>query len=311
VAGAIEYHGADGQVLTLGMLQAFVPHQGDAWEYTLAYLDRVLAERQHMAEDAPAPDHGAFLTLMRLLGQRTAEMHLAFGQAPADDAAFAPEPLTMPDRESLRRTALQALDDTLELLRGRIDALTDGTRDGAGHLLARAEALRARIEAFDGEAPPGQRKMRLHGDYHLGQVLVSRNDFVIIDFEGEPARPFDERRTKASPLRDVAGMLRSFNYARWSALRRVAQNADDLLRLDATAAQWEAQVRPAFMGGYVETLALAGQEDFDEAMLALFEIDKALYELRYELNNRIDWVQVPLQGLIALADDALQGGNPA
>ena len=311
VAGAIEYHGADGQVLTLGMLQAFVPHQGDAWEYTLAYLDRVLAERQHMAEDAPAPDHGAFLTLMRLLGQRTAEMHLAFGQAPADDAAFAPEPLTMPDRESLRRTALQALDDTLELLRGRIDALTDGTRDGAGHLLARAEALRARIEAFDGEAPPGQRKMRLHGDYHLGQVLVSRNDFVIIDFEGEPARPFDERRTKASPLRDVAGMLRSFNYARWSALRRVAQNADDLLRLDATAAQWEAQVRPAFMGGYVETLALAGQEDFDEAMLALFEIDKALYELRYELNNRIDWVQVPLQGLIALADDAPQGGNPA
>ncbi|MFT4267651.1 MAG: maltose alpha-D-glucosyltransferase [Xenophilus sp.] len=310
VAGAIEYHGSDGRVLTLGLLQAFVPNQGDAWEYTLAYLERVLSDRQHMAEDAPAPDHGAFLTLMRLLGQRTAEMHLAFAQAPQDDPAFAPEPLAAQDREALRQASLASLAATLAQLREHIGALTDGTREGVAQLLESAAALRARIEAFDGAAPPGQRKTRFHGDYHLGQVLVSRNDFVIIDFEGEPARPFGERRAKGSPLRDVAGMLRSFNYARWSALRRVAQNAEDILRLDAAAAQWEAQVRAAFMGGYVETLEHAGQQDFDESMLALFEIDKALYELRYELNHRADWVQVPLQGLLALsaADAAPQAG---
>jgi len=301
VAGALEYHRGDGTVMTLALLQAYVPNQGDAWEYTLAYLERVLAERQAAPEDAAPPDHGAFLALMRLLGQRTAEMHLAFAQAPPDAAAFAPEPLTADDRHALRAGTLSAAQGTFDLLRERLPALTEGVREGADQLLVRAAALQARIEAFDGQAPEGQRKTRFHGDYHLGQVLVARNDFVIIDFEGEPARSFEERRTKGPALRDVAGMLRSFNYARWSALRRVAQNAEELARLDATAAQWEAQVRTAFTGGYVDTLALAGQTVFDAPMLGLLEIDKALYELRYELDNRIDWVQVPLQGLLALA----------
>ncbi len=304
VAGAIEYHGADGQVLTLGLLQAYVPNQGDAWEYTLAYLERVLAERQVAPEGAPPPDHGAFMTLMRLLGQRTAEMHMAFAQAPADDAAFAPEPLSAEDRNTLRAGTEDTVRTTLALLRERSGSLAEGAQADAAQLLEREAALAARIAALDGEAPPNQSKTRFHGDYHLGQVLVARNDFVIIDFEGEPARPFEERRAKGSPLRDVAGMLRSFNYARWSALRRVAQNAEDLARLGATASQWEDQVRAAFLGGYLETLALAGGQPIDEALLALFEIDKALYELRYELNNRIDWVQVPLQGLLALAGPA-------
>ncbi|RYF63488.1 MAG: hypothetical protein EOO22_25905, partial [Comamonadaceae bacterium] len=147
----------------------------------------------------------------------------------------------------------------------------------------------------------GGMKSRFHGDYHLGQVLVSRNDFVIIDFEGEPARDFAERRAKTSPLRDVAGMLRSFNYARWSALKSAAHNPEELARLDVEAAEWESQVRAAFLGGYVDTLAAAGTAPPEAAMLSLFEIDKAMYELRYELNNRVDWVQVPMQGLQALA----------
>ncbi|MCY1527444.1 Maltokinase [compost metagenome] len=138
-------------------------------------------------------------------------------------------------------------------------------------------------------------KSRYHGDYHLGQVLVKDNDFVIIDFEGEPARSFEERRTKSSPLRDVASMLRSFNYARWTALRRVAQSPEEAQRLAAPAIAWERATREAFLGGYGVDGA-----PIDAELLALFELDKALYELRYELDNRIDWAQVPLHGVLAL-----------
>ncbi|MEO7335782.1 MAG: alpha-amylase, partial [Caldimonas sp.] len=145
-------------------------------------------------------------------------------------------------------------------------------------------------------------KTRYHGDYHLGQVLVTGNDFVLIDFEGEPARGFDERRAKGSPLRDVAGMLRSFDYARWSAVRRIARDAEDLARLEPVVAEWALATRTTFATAYAETLDPgAPARPADLQLLALFEIEKALYELRYELNNRPDWVQVPLQGLLALA----------
>ncbi|WP_225784193.1 maltose alpha-D-glucosyltransferase [Xenophilus sp. Marseille-Q4582] len=313
VAGAVEYHGRDGTQCTLALLQAYVPNQGDAWDYTLAYLERVFAELQVAPEDAPAPDHGAFLILMRLLGQRTAEMHLAFGSAPAEDAAFAAEPLTPQDQAAVREQVREAARETLALARQRLPQLPEAAQADAAQWLQQAEVLQARIDHDQPDGGTAQRKTRLHGDYHLGQVLVSRNDFILIDFEGEPARPMHERRQKASPLRDVAGMLRSFNYARWAALKRVAQNADELARLGRVGAEWEAQVRTAFMGGYTETLARAGEGGIDEGLLGLFEIDKALYELRYELNNRIDWVQVPLQGLIALsrngAAPASEGGQ--
>ncbi|MDA7415171.1 maltose alpha-D-glucosyltransferase [Xenophilus arseniciresistens] len=308
VAGAVEYHRTDGSMATLALLQAYVPNQGDAWEYTLAYLERVLAEVQAAPEDAEAPDHGAFLILMRLLGQRTAELHLALAAAPEADADFAPQPWAQSDQTDLQVMIQQSLEDTLALTRQRLDALPEAARADASQWLRQADALQARITHAAGTSE-GLRKTRVHGDYHLGQVLVARNDFIIIDFEGEPARPMDERRRKDSPLRDVAGMLRSFNYARWSALRRVAQNAQELERLGQAAADWEAQVRTAFMGGYGQTLARAGQPAVAPALLGLFEIDKALYELRYELNNRIDWVQVPLQGLMAL--NGHNGASPA
>ncbi len=148
-------------------------------------------------------------------------------------------------------------------------------------------------------------KTRFHGDYHLGQVLVSRNDFLIIDFEGEPARSFEERRAPSSPLRDVAGMVRSFNYARWTALRRVAQSADELAKLEPLARDWEAKTRTAFLDAYTARMAQGGVQhrlDSSCGLFALFEMEKAMYELRYELNNRADWVQVPLQGILALVD---------
>ncbi|HWH81753.1 MAG TPA: alpha-amylase, partial [Burkholderiaceae bacterium] len=170
-------------------------------------------------------------------------------------------------------------------------------------LLAARAALSARIEHATAAPPAGALKTRIHGDYHLGQVLLTKNDFVIVDFEGEPARSVALRRAKQSPLRDVAGMLRSFAYASASALRLETLNDDERAALRAPAAVWEAQTRAAFMNGYTAS-AGGGMLDADaggaSGLLPLFELQKALYELRYELTNRPEWVGIPLAGILAL-----------
>jgi maltose alpha-D-glucosyltransferase/alpha-amylase len=157
------------------------------------------------------------------------------------------------------------------------------------------------------DMPPAGLKTRLHGDLHLGQVLVCRDDFVLIDFEGEPQRPLEERRAKHAALRDVASMLRSFDYARHTALHQTTPNAAEIARLGPAAREWERQVRAAFVQTYgkvaVEGGLYADVAAFEAAspLLDLFEIEKALYELRYEMDNRPDWVAVPLAGIAALA----------
>jgi maltose alpha-D-glucosyltransferase/alpha-amylase len=146
-------------------------------------------------------------------------------------------------------------------------------------------------------------KIRHHGDYHLGQVLVSRNDFIIIDFEGEPGRTLEERRRKHSPLRDVAGMLRSFSYARAAALQRPTITPSSLDRLQALSAEWEKQTRETFLAAYDAAARDGGlYASFADVrgLLRLFELEKALYELRYEMNNRPDWLAVPLRGVAQL-----------
>jgi maltose alpha-D-glucosyltransferase/alpha-amylase len=162
------------------------------------------------------------------------------------------------------------------------------------------------MEIVEGAALPRgpMLKTRHHGDYHLGQVLLHENDFVIIDFEGEPERPVAERRAKHSPLRDVAGMLRSFDYAQWSALRGAAKSGDDYARLLPLAASWQLEARRAFLSAYATGVTDCGLfASFEDAagLLRLFELEKALYELRYEINNRPDWIHVPLAGIRALA----------
>jgi maltose alpha-D-glucosyltransferase/alpha-amylase len=292
VLGALEYMAADGRTMTLAMVQSYVANQGDGWDYTLGYLERFL--RDVATSDGEAPEvaavHGGFLALMATLGRRTAELHEALA-ARTGSAAFDPEPLTAADATGFKARAMADAAATLELLRERFELLPPAAQTDARTLLDAGATLRASIEARR-PAEGGGIRSRYHGDYHLGQVLVKDNDFVIIDFEGEPARSFEERRMKGSPLRDVAGMLRSFNYARWSALRRVAQSPQEAERLAGPAIAWEQATRDAFLAGY--GLALDGE------LLALFELEKALYELRYELGNRLDWVQVPLHGVLGL-----------
>ena len=306
VLGAVEYDGADGRVMTLALVQAYVANQGDGWDYTLGYMERFLEGLRTGGGEEPSADaHSGFLALVATLGQRTAELHLALATA-TGDPAFDPEPLTDADRAGLRDRAAREAKATLALLRERLDQLPGPAREAAQTLLARQDVLDRRIASAD-TGSDAAIKTRYHGDYHLGQVLLSGNDFVVIDFEGEPARTFDERRSKSSPLRDVAGMLRSFDYARWSAVRRVARNADELERLSAAARDWEAATRRVFLDVYAATSAAGHWPGaVDAGLLGLFELEKALYELRYELNNRFDWVQVPLQGALAL----LEGPGP-
>jgi maltose alpha-D-glucosyltransferase/alpha-amylase len=285
--GSVEYAPKDGEPHTVALLQAFVPNQGDAWGYTQAYLERFL--------EAPrdGESHGAYITLMQTLAARTAELHRAFATR-TGDAAFDPEPFTAEDFAAWRSRVRKEAGETLARLKGeKIDA---------ARLLARIDAC----------APPKQPalKTRHHGDYHLGQVLLANNDFVIIDFEGEPSRPLAEGRRKHTALRDVAGMLRSFSYAKGAALLRAAKQG---AALDA----WEAEVRRAFLAAYAQASRQSGllsaggsaastTASFDDVlgMLGLAEIEKLLYELRYELDNRPAWVHIPLQGLAALLRNA-------
>ncbi len=307
VLGALEYVSDNGQRMALALVQTQVANQGDGWAFTIDYLERHL-EGLHAPMAAPQGGtdtheiHGGFLLQMAMLGQRTAELHIALARS-TGHAAFDPEPWTDEDLAAWRQHAHAELDDTLALLRMQGKRLAATVQPMAQALMDLAPNLHTRIDTIIA-APAGCLKTRHHGDYHLGQVLVTGHDFVIIDFEGEPARDFSERRAKGLPLRDVAGMLRSFSYARWTALRRTIDAGQDDDQLAEAAHQWEQVTRVAFLQAYAATRAAdAGHVTLPDDLLALFELDKALYELRYEINNRADWVAVPLHGILELLHD--------
>jgi maltose alpha-D-glucosyltransferase/alpha-amylase len=229
---------------------------------------------------------------MQTLATRTGELHRAFALR-TGDPAFEPEPLTAQDFEAWKTKVRDEATDTLSMVE-------HVAAEKAQALLAQRAKLIAFIDAC--KAPKGAGlKTRHHGDYHLGQVLVSNNDFVIIDFEGEPSRPLADARKKHSSLRDVAGMLRSFSYAKWSA--RAQAGIQDSSGLDA----WESEVRHAFIAAYAAATHGSGlYASFEDVqgLLTLFELEKVLYELRYEINNRPAWVHVPLSGLMGILGGA-------
>jgi maltose alpha-D-glucosyltransferase/alpha-amylase len=304
VAGSIDYVADDGRVATLALVQGYVQNQGNGWDYTRAYLDRFFDDALSQKSGAvPATEqHGAFVALARMLGARTAELHAALARA-TGDPAFSPEPITPADvgrwTAHVRSEATAALDR----LARRRDALPDAARAGVDALLSRREALLARIAAHANDRGAGART-RLHGDYHLGQVLIARNDFVITDFEGEPARPMIERRQKHSPLKDIAGMTRSFDYAMHSALQRfLAERPDAHGTIEPAARAWLAEAVRGFLDGYDEVAAAAGIASARaerHGLLELFTLEKAVYELAYEADNRPDWIGIPAAGLLDL-----------
>ena len=260
---------------TLGLLQEYVAGAVGGWELALD-------------EISSAPER--FLDRLGRLGEVTAQMHTALGADPSDPA-FAPEE---PSVESLG--LLTATVDE-EIARVFLSLPDDDER--LGPILGRGEEVREQLRLLTYAGSAG-RVIRTHGDYHLGQTLWSDNDWVILDFEGEPARTLVERRRKRSPLRDVAGMLRSFAYAATAAeLTRDADVPDG----------WEERARARFLESYLETVdatLLPPGEAAIERLLAVFELEKAVYELQYELDNRPDWVGIPVAGIERLMSAAAE-----
>ena len=305
VAGHVEYVDKDGKASTLAMLQGFVANQGDAWTFAVDALARHLEITASSPEVQP-PD--GFIALVRTLALRTAQMHAALAQRTGDDA-FNPEPVAATD---IPLWVKQVRDDalmTMDAMSVQRDRLAPQLQPRALEIFSAGPRLMQWVERY-AKHPPAGFKTRYHGDYHLGQVLLVNNDFVIIDFEGEPARSLEERRRKHCALRDVAGMLRSFDYARHMAMRQAAGSEAETEKLAPIAADWLRLARGAFLDAYAEAAIEAGlyadREAFaaQQPLLEMFELEKALYELRYELANRPDWVAVPLAGITDLIDAA-------
>ncbi len=309
VLGHVEYRAGDGGACTLALVQAQVANQGDAWTFVVEQLARVFeAGGSDASSGTPAPgvDEAidAIAKRLALLAQRIAALHLALARR-TGDPAFDPEPTQPGDIARWTDAVRDDIEHTLDQLHRRHRHLPEPQRTRAASVVAARAALVARAgQAADIEAAGS--KLRIHGDLHLQQVLVCRDDFVLIDFEGEPRRPLEQRRAKHSPWRDVAGMLRSFDYARDEALRSAASNPVEQQRLAPLARRWQQRVRDAFVGAYRDAaiagkLYPAGAADSAARLLELFELEKALYELRYELDHRPDKAGVPLAQIAALA----------
>jgi maltose alpha-D-glucosyltransferase/alpha-amylase len=329
VSGALEYTDGDGARSVAAIAQAFVPNQGDVFSYTLDaladYLEVVVAEPTPpeagplsaeallLASGDEPPDvalrtAGSYLELAHLLGVRTGDLHTVLASE-RRNAAFAPEPFTEHYQRSIYQSIHAMARQSLRLLSRRGDALPVGAQADARAILESGDAVEARLRGLMSHRFGGMR-IRVHGDYHMGQVLHTGRDVIIIDFEGEPARPLSERRLKRSPLRDLAGMVRSFHYAAYGSLLHPSLGPnireEDVAGLEPWVRAWYGWTSAAFLRGYREATRGADflpNDDREWAiLLEALLFHKAFYEVGYELNNRPDWVVIPLRGIAQLLE---------
>jgi len=324
--GSLDYRRPHGETRVLGLLLGMVPNEGDAWERTLdslgRFYERILETRPDPAT-VPAlsfftPNDkvsallsdligGVYPERARHLGECTARMHFALAGEQIDPA-FAPEPFTSLYQRSIYQSMRGSLRRTMTLLQHRLPHLDGQVRKlvlevvaGEAEIIARiANLLRHRINCS---------KIRTHGDFHLGQVLSTGKDFVIIDFEGEPSRSLSERKLKRCALRDVAGMMRSFHYAAHTALsmRQQTVRPEDVPLLEPWAGHWANWIASAYLQSYLDTadgaLFVPDKREDTETLLDAFLLEKAVYEIGYELNNRPNWVGIPLRGIRQILKD--------
>jgi maltose alpha-D-glucosyltransferase / alpha-amylase len=303
--GSMEFVDRSGEQTAIGCLHGFVRNQGDGWAYTQTYLARFLDECVVLpAEELAARKgvHDVYLAQMQQLGLRTAGLHRALC-TPTSDPAFKPERLTNADLKTYLQYVRESGNAALKALSDRVKSLPEDIRERAEALLDKKKQVAAAV----GAGLPSSletMKSRYHGDYHLGQVVVMQNDFYILDFEGEPTRGLEERRQKHTPLRDVAGLLRSLDYAAWAALERIATDHPDRRDLLVPhVVAWRDACCAAFLGSYQETIAgcatYPGDTKAAAALLNLAMLEKLFYEIKYELANRPAWLGIPLAGAIA------------
>jgi maltose alpha-D-glucosyltransferase/alpha-amylase len=324
-AGGLEYRRHGAEPIVLGILQDFVQNQGDAWTFTLhhasSYFEQIQARKADIGEaprsmltllnlskeDFPPLMQeligGFYLEMARLIGKRTGEMHLALAAEP-DDHRFSPEPFSLLYQRSLYHSMRTLTRRVFDLLNRNLSGMSPNIRSKATVVAPLEKEIIAHFSRLFSKKIPSV-KIRVHGDYHLGQVLFTGNDFVIIDFEGEPARSIGERRLKRSPLRDVAGMIRSFHYPAYSILYGTKTfSPEEIAVLEPWAECWYKFVASAFLRTYLETVKNASfipSKDEDlELLLNAYLLEKAIYEVAYELNNRPDWVTIPLKGIADL-----------
>ncbi|MDQ3118387.1 MAG: maltose alpha-D-glucosyltransferase [Verrucomicrobiota bacterium] len=309
-AGSIEYRKGKAEPTVVCAMQSAIASEGDAWVMTLdsvsRFYERVLARKADLQSDVvsagPIVDElfgGIYPERAKLLGQRTAELHLALASEP-DDKSFAPETFNAMGQRSVFQNMRALLRRSWELLGKKLPQLSASFREEAAEVHGAEKEILAQqqriLERINGAA-----KIRIHGDYHLGQVLYTGKDFIILDFEGEPARPLSERKLKRSALRDVAGMMRSYQYAAYSALWQPAMRPEDGPFLERWADLWYRQMSSTFLQSYLKTSAgapfIPQDEDDLQVMLEAYLLDKAVYEVGYELNNRPDWVVIPIRGI--------------
>ncbi len=312
--GSLEIEGAEG-TSTLAAAMGFVLNQGDGWSWTLDYLEReletMLLEREGEGELEPGEPFGVYLQLAATIGQRTAELHRAFA-TPTDDPAFAAEPITAAD---LARWA-EAVTGDLSRLPAALERVRPGLNEAdqapVDQLVKALPTLETRVAQLTAGGI-GAQKTRLHGDYHLGQLLIAKGDVYILDFEGEPARDIDERRAKTSPLKDVAGMLRSLDYAASAVVERFElRDPAKLDHVPPLALDWRRAAMRRFTGSYREHIlgcATVPEDAGDlDRLLELFLIEKAVYEIFYETANRPAWIAIPVGGLLGLLDPEQRSG---
>ena len=329
-AGAIEYRRGKSEPTVVCAMQTAVTSEGDAWAMTLdsvsRFYERVLARKAELQSMEPArpgaaadgvtqPDRpeggpaplalvngligGIYPERAKLLGQRTAELHLALASE-VEDKRFAPEPFNTMAQRSVFQNMRALLRRSWELLGKKLPHLPPNFREEAAEILGAEKQILAQQQRIL-DRISGAAKIRIHGDYHLGQVLYTGKDFIILDFEGEPARPLSERKLKRSALRDVAGMMRSFQYAAYSALWQPAMRSEDIPFLERWADFWYRQMSGVFLQSYLAASAgavfIPRNEDDLQVMLEAYLLDKAVYEVGYELNNRPEWVVIPIRGI--------------
>jgi maltose alpha-D-glucosyltransferase/alpha-amylase len=330
---ALQYHNDKEEVMSLAILSRYVPQCKDGWEFTLdmlsRYFDRVQALPaesrlassmtgslvKRAAGDMPttAMDMiGTYIASARLLGEITAQMHLALS-SDSEDKDFAPEPFTPHYVRGLFQSMRNLTRQNFQLLNKRVKNLPESVIPEAQRVLGlEAEILKCFSAVY--RHPISAMRIRHHGDFHLGQVLHTGKDFLIIDFEGEPARSLSERRLKRSPLRDVAGMIRSFHYVVHAGLIKQME-LGTLAQQNVPAATswgqyWQGWVSTVFFKAYRQTVGAASflpQNDAElQVLIDAFLLEKAIYELGYELNNRPDWIKIPLLGILELMDTQKQ-----
>ncbi|MDR7548913.1 MAG: maltose alpha-D-glucosyltransferase [Armatimonadota bacterium] len=327
LAGALEYRAGRAEPSTLALLQGFVPNDGDGWRHALhflsGYFEHALA-RHGEAGTVPAPQAGLLdladlepphlalemmapsLETVRLLGQRTAELHAALASDPGDPA-FAPEPFSVLYQRSVYQSQRSLTRRVFQQVRDRLRDLPDGVRHEAHAVLDLEPEVVRRFKALL-ERRIAAVRIRCHGDYHLGQVLWTGKDFVIIDFEGGPTRPIGERRIKRSPLVDVAGMLRSFHQAAYAALFNLEASGlhapEALASLERWARFWYLWAGSRFLRAYLKTARtgrfLPRTRHELEILLEVFLLEKAVFELGDALNHRPQWLRIPCQGILQL-----------